>query len=152
MEKHKYSLPSLKTHALWSLLTSLLCASFILTLVVRQQDYIQTRGMEIWPFFLLFSLPILTGLLSSIILWIIIWRLPAYRRHDSTSSQCPESINRLLRADAYTYLILPLMVLAIMAWEQIGNIVPLILIFWLSILCFKVIFFLEYNKLSKNCR
>jgi hypothetical protein len=82
-------------------------------------------------------------------LWLLTSRLYDYKTN-SPDPQRAARINRVMRADAYTYLLLPLLIIAMLAWEQIGNIVLLSLLFMLALLFSKTIFFIELRKLSKS--
>jgi hypothetical protein len=149
MEHDQLSPPSLRAHLFWSLLVSLLCSVFILIFFLRRQSYLGFSGADGGEIILLANIPILFNFISSIILWVKIWRTPQYRQPQAFPQHL-RLMTRLLRIDAYTYLLLPLLAIAITAWEQIGNIALLCLVFSAMVLGIKAIFALEYKRLSKK--
>ena len=143
------SLPSLATHAAWSVLTCLFCMAFLFALAWQQETTFLKFGAYIINLPMLLSAVAAACLLGSILLWVMASRLFDYKT-TSPNPQRATRINRVMRADAYTYLLLPLLIIAMLAWEQIGNIVLLSLLFLLTLLFFKTVFFMELKKLSKN--
>jgi hypothetical protein len=91
---------------------------------------------------------VLMILASSMVLYLRIWRLPEYKTIMRIEPERQRSISRLLRADAYSFLFLPLLVILTIAWEQVGDNLLLFLILLAAMAAIKYCFFRELRLLT----
>ncbi len=143
-------MPNLTGQLIMAVLTSLAGCLFLFLFCWQQQlpPMVVTGFSLSVP--LVLSAIVQLGLLLSIFLYLGLWRLPEFKASAKTSPERRANISRLLRADAYSYLLLPLLVILTFAWKQIGNNLLLLSAIVLALLATKSFFLLELKKLYQK--
>ena len=143
-------MPSLATQLTMAVFTSLAGGLFLfLFSLQRHLPNLRLGGWE--PSVpMVLGVIVFAGLLLSIILYLQIWSLPEFKAQPRLEQKRYSRIIRLLRADAYSYLLLPMLVAVLPAWEQVGNHWVLFGVLLLTMLAAKIFFLLEAHRLKQK--
>ena len=143
-------MPSLATQLVMAIFTSLAgCLLLFLFSWQRQLPNLILEGREVNVPTVLGTI-VLLGLLFSIILYLQLWSLPDLKAQTRLDQKRHSRIFRLLRADAYSYLLLPMLIVVLLAWEQVGNHWLLCLVLLFAVLAVKIFFLLEAYRLKQK--
>ena len=149
MHENPQPMPGLARQLIMAVFTSLACCLLLFLFSWHRQ----LPSMTIADFSLntplSLSVLVIISLLFSVLLYLLITTLPPCNVAVPMDQARRDRILRLLRADAYSYLPLPLLVLLTLVWEQIGNNLLLVFIFLIVIIAVKIFFLLEYRSLRK---
>ena len=150
MSENTQSMPSLAVQLVMAVFTSL--AGGLLLFLFSWQRHLPALELGGWepsvPAVL--GIIVLLGLLLSIILLLQLWGLPEFKVQPKLDQNRRNRIIRLLRADAYSYLLLPGLIAVLLAWEQVGNHWLLWLVLLLATLTAKFFFLLEAHRLKQT--
>jgi hypothetical protein len=141
-------LPGVGFQVFMAIITCLTTVGFLFLLNYHQQlPPFMARGAALNALVVLSALT-LAFLASSLVLYFRIWRLPEYKTIMRIDPERQRKIVYLLRADAYSFLFLPLLVILTIAWEQVGDNLLLLLILTAALAGIKYCFFRELKLLS----
>lgn len=96
------------------------------------------------------SLLVFLSLAFTLFLCLGLKKLPEFKMIAKIEPERQQKIVRLLRADAYTYLLVPLMVLLTLGWQQAGNPWLLWSVFLLLILTAKILILFDLFLMRKK--
>ena len=150
MSTKSLKIPSLGWQIFMAIATSAVCCIFLFLFGWQQQLPTLTWQDISLSAPLCLSLVVIVGLVLSLIIYLRLKGLPEFKAADKIEQARRLRIVRLLRADAYTYLLWPLLVTLTLAWQQVGNNLLLIIIILLALVVIKIILLLEAGNLYKK--
>jgi hypothetical protein len=141
------ALPGVGLQAFLAVITCLTTVGFLFLLNYHQQLPPFMAGSAALNALMVLNALTLGFLASSLFLYFRIRRLPEYKTIMRIDPERQRRIARLLKADAYSFLFLPLLVILTIAWEQVGDNLLLLLILTAALGVVKYCFFKELRRL-----